>query len=115
MSIIPPQLATPAAKLALSVAASAAGALKNALTPQQQKTEKTAKDFESMFLENMLSQAFPQEAGEGPLGENGTGGQVYRGMMVNELAKQVSKSGGIGISDTVYRQMIEMQERSNAG
>jgi peptidoglycan hydrolase FlgJ len=115
MSFIPPQLAAPAAKLALGVAASAAGAIKNALSPQQAKTEKTAKDFESMFLENMLAQVFPQETGEGPLGENGTGGQIYRGMMVNELAKQVAKSGGVGISDTVYRQMLQMQERSNAG
>jgi Rod binding domain-containing protein len=114
MSFIPPQLAAPAAKLALGVAASAAGAIKNAISPLQQKTEKTAKDFESMFLENILSQAFPQEPGEGPLGDNGTGGQVYRGMLVNEMSKQVAKAGGVGISDMVYRQMLQMQERSNA-
>ncbi len=67
-----------------------------------------------MFLENVLSQAFPQEPGEGPLGDNGTGGQVYRGMLVNEYARQVAKSGGIGVSDMVYRQMLQMQERANA-
>jgi peptidoglycan hydrolase FlgJ len=115
MSLIPPALAAPAAKLALGVAASAAGAIKNALSPQQEKIAKTAKDFESMFLENMMQQVFPQEVGEGPAGENGTGGQIYRGMMVNEMAKQVAKSGGVGIAESVYRQMLQMQERSNAG
>jgi Rod binding domain-containing protein len=34
-------------------------------------------------------------------------------MLVNEYAKQMAKSGGIGISDTIYRQMLQMQEKSN--
>lgn len=108
-------LALPAAKLALGAASSALGAVKNALSPAEQKVQKTAKDFETMFLENMMSQIFPQESGEGPLGDNGAGSQVYRGMLVNEYAKSVAKSGGIGMSDAIYRQMIQMQERSNAG
>ncbi len=111
---IPAALALPAAKLALGAAASALGAVGKALSPQDQKIRKTANDFETMFLENMMSQVFPQESSEGPLGENGTGGQVYRGMLVNEYAKSIAKSGGIGMSDTIYRQMLQMQERSNA-
>jgi Rod binding domain-containing protein len=108
-------LAIPAAKLALGMASTALGAVKNALGPQDQKIRKTADDFETMFLENMMSQVFPQEAAEGPIGDNGTGSQVYRGMLVNEYARSVAKSGGIGISDTIYRQMLQMQERANAG
>ncbi len=107
-------LALPAAKLALGAAATALGAVNKALNQNEQKTKKTADDFETMFLENMMSQVFPQESQEGPLGENGTGGGVYRGMLVNEYAKSVAKSGGIGISDTIYRQMLQMQERSGA-
>jgi flagellar protein FlgJ len=108
-------LAVPAAKLALGVATSALGAVKNALNPQEQKIRKTADDFETMFLENMMAQVFPQDAREGPVGDNGTGSEVYRGMLVNEYARSVAKSGGIGISDTIYRQMLQMQERANAG
>ncbi|MCX7340748.1 MAG: rod-binding protein [Hyphomicrobiales bacterium] len=115
MTLALPGLALPAAKLALSATASALSAVKKALTPDEQKIRKTADDFETMFLENMMSQVFPQESSEGPLGENGTGGSVYRGMLVNEYAKSVAKSGGIGISDTIYRQMLQMQERNNAG
>jgi Rod binding domain-containing protein len=115
MTLALPGLALPAAKLALGAASSALSAVNKALNPAEQKIRKTADDFETMFLENMMSQVFPQESAEGPLGENGTGGGVYRGMLVNEYAKSVAKSGGIGISDTIYRQMLQMQERNNAG
>lgn len=116
-----PGIALPAAKLALGAAAAALGTVKQAMTAAQtpsltaaeQKTRKTADDFETMFLENMMSQVFPQEAAEGPLGDNGTGSQVYRGMLVNEYAKSVAKSGGIGISETIYRQMLQMQENNS--
>jgi peptidoglycan hydrolase FlgJ len=114
-----PGISLPAAKLALGAASAALGAVKQAvtqgLTPAEAKTKKTADEFETMFLENMMSQIFPQDAAEGPVGDNGTGSQVYRGMLVNEYAKSVAKSGGIGMSDTIYRQMLQMQERSNAG
>ncbi len=113
MTLALPGLALPAAKLALGAASSALSAVNKALNPAEQKIRKTADDFETMFLENMMSQVFPQDAGEGPVGDNGTGAQVYRGMLVNEYAKQMGKSGGIGISDTIYRQMLQMQEKSN--
>jgi peptidoglycan hydrolase FlgJ len=115
MTLALPGIALPAAKLALGAAAATLGAVKQAMTPAEQKTKKTADDFETMFLENMMSQVFPQEAAEGPLGENGTGSQVYRGMLVNEYAKSVAKSGGIGISETIYRQMLQMQENNSGG
>jgi Rod binding domain-containing protein len=115
MTLALPGLALPAAKLALGAAAATLGAIKQAVSPSEQKTKKTADDFETMFLENMMSQVFPQDAAEGPVGDNGTGSEVYRGMLVNEYAKSVAKSGGIGVSDTIYRQMLQMQERNNAG
>lgn len=124
MTLALPGIALPAAKLALGAASAALGAVKQvatqAMSAADQKTKKTADDFETMFLENMMSQVFPQDAGEGPVGDNGTGSQVYRGMLVNEYAKSVAKSGGIGVSDTIYRQMLQMQEinsgaRNNAG
>ena len=117
MTFALPGIALPAAKLALGAASAALGAVKQAMTPAdtqaQQKARKTADDFETMFLENMMSQIFPQDAAEGPVGDNGTGSQVYRGMLVNEYAKTVAKSGGIGVSDTIYRHMLQMQEANN--
>jgi peptidoglycan hydrolase FlgJ len=114
-------LAVPAAKIAIGMGAKALQTVANAVTngnaqavsPAQAKMQKTADDFETMFLENMFSQVFPQDSSEGPLGENGTGGQVWRGMMVNEHAKSVAKSGGIGVSQAILRQMLQMQEQAN--
>lgn len=114
MVLGPHALALPAANLALGVASKVARSVADAITPQEKKVAKTANEFETMFLENMMSQVFPQESSEGPLGENGAGGQVWRGMLVNEYARSIAKSGGVGIADQVYRQMLQMQERSDA-
>jgi Rod binding domain-containing protein len=53
---------------------------------------------------------------DGPMGENGTGGPVYRSMLVKEYAGNIVKSGGVGIADQVFREMMRMQEGgSDAG
>lgn len=74
------------------------------------KTKKTADDFEKMFLEQTMDRVNNSEGTDGPLGENGTGGGVYRSMMNKEYANAIVKSGGVGISDQVYKQMLAMQE-----
>ena len=44
------------------------------------------------------------------LAEAGPGAEAYRSMMVSEYAKLVTKSGGIGLSDQIYRELLKMQE-----
>ena len=73
-------------------------------------TRKTADDFETMFLENSMDRLTQNIGQEGPLGDNGTGGSVYKSMMSKEYAKSIVKSGGIGISDQIYAQMLKLQE-----
>jgi peptidoglycan hydrolase FlgJ len=80
-------------------------------TPENQKLKKTADDFESMFLEQMVDR-MNQSSEEGPMGENGTGGGVWRSMLSGEYAKSIAKSGGVGISDQIMRSMISMQSGS---
>jgi flagellar protein FlgJ len=79
------------------------------------KTKKTAQDFEKMFLENALDRLTANTGAEGPLGENGTGGGVYKSMLTKEYAGQIVKTGGVGIADQIYRQMLQMQERAHVG
>lgn len=79
------------------------------------KTKRTATDFEKMFLENALDRLVANTGEEGPLGENGTGGSVYKSMLVKEYAGEIVKTGGVGIADQIYRQMLQMQEKSNVG
>jgi peptidoglycan hydrolase FlgJ len=79
------------------------------------KLQKTAQDFETMFLENSFSQMFSGLQGEGPLGASGAGADVYRGMLTQEYAKTVAKSGGVGVADSIYRELLKMQEGRHGG
>lgn len=74
------------------------------------QTRKTADDFESMFLEQSLDRLTQSTGDEGPLGENGTGGGIYKSMLSKEYARSIVKSGGLGIGDQVYAQMLKLQE-----
>ncbi len=77
------------------------------------KARKTATEFETMFLEQTLERMFTSLGEEGPLGANGTGGDVYRSMLVKEYAGTIVKSGGVGLGDQVYREIMRLQESAN--
>lgn len=79
------------------------------------KAKKAATEFETMFLEQSLDRMMQSEGTEGPLGENGTGGGVWRSMLTKEYAEQIVKTGGIGVADQVYREMMKLQEAGQAG
>jgi Rod binding domain-containing protein len=78
------------------------------------RARKASTEFEKMFLEQSLDRLTASDGTDGPLGENGTGGGVYRSMLTKEYAGQIVKSGGVGISDQIYREMMKMQEAGNA-
>ncbi|GJE09374.1 MULTISPECIES: rod-binding protein [Methylobacterium] len=109
------QLATIAAsvatKAAASVGAGAAGTAVDGILKAANvaKARKTATEFESMFLESSLDRLTQSEGTDGPLGENGTGGGVYRSMLTKEYAGQIVKSGGVGIADSVFREIMKLQ------
>jgi peptidoglycan hydrolase FlgJ len=78
-------------------------------TDPNAKIKKTATEFETMFLEQMVDRMTKSEGTDGPLGENGTGGDVWRSMLSQEYAKQITKSGGVGISNQIMKSMIDLQ------
>ena len=107
-----------------ALAGGAASALVSASTPAKaadgvkahgghDKAKKTADDFETMFLEQSMDRLTASEGTDGPLGENGVGGGVYRSMMSQQYAQQIAKSGGVGVSDQVYGAILKMQEGGN--
>ena len=109
-------MVAPLAMLGLSMAANVVNGLAgSAKAGQASQTRKTADDFETMFLEHSLDRLTAGAGEEGPLGENGTGGGVYRSMLSKEYAKSITKTGGLGISDQIYRQMLQMQEGTGNG
>jgi peptidoglycan hydrolase FlgJ len=78
-------------------------------TDPHAKIKKTATEFETLFLEQMVDRMTKSEGTDGPLGENGTGGDVWRSMLSQEYAKQITKSGGVGISNQIMKSMIDLQ------
>ncbi|AMJ60533.1 rod-binding protein [Bosea sp. PAMC 26642] len=108
-------LALPAAKLALNAAGSLLGGLTNALDPAKAKAKKQADDFETMFLEQVTERMFAApEGSEGPLGENGLGGDVYKSQLTQEYAKQIQRAGGVGLSSSIMRDLLAVQEQTGA-
>ena len=72
------------------------------------KARAAAQDFEAVFLNSMFSQMFTH-VNEGPF----TGGQAastWRSFLTDEYAKNFAKAGGIGIADSVYKELMALQE-----
>ncbi len=84
------------------------------VSPQQQiKAQKTATDFEGMFLNAMFSQMTSGLKGEGPFGDTpGTG--VWRSMLTEQYSKNFANAGGVGVASEVYRTLILQQARTPA-
>lgn len=99
-----PQPAAP--NLGATPGANAAGAT---ATPAQKAKAKDAGDrFESQFLSSMFQQMFEGVKTDGPFG-GGFGEEMFRSVMTDVMAKQVVKSGGVGVSTTVQREILKMQ------
>jgi hypothetical protein len=45
-----------------------------------------------------------------PVFGGGSGETVFRSLMLQEYGKVAARSGGVGIADSVYREMIRLQE-----
>ena len=75
------------------------------------KARGAAQDFEAVYLNSMFQQMFTGLNGDGPLGAGtGAGAGVWRSFLTDEYARSIAKSGGIGIADQVYRELIAQQE-----
>jgi flagellar protein FlgJ len=89
----------------------------NLLTPTAQttgadlargKAKDVAEKFEAQFLSSMFQQMFAGLETDGPFG-GGQGEEMFRSLMTEAMGKQVAKSGGIGIADTVQREILKLQ------
>jgi Rod binding domain-containing protein len=84
------------------------------LTPEQiAKTQKAAQDFEAMALGEMLKPMFDTVDTSKGLFGGGVGEATWKPMMVDEMAKSIAGSGGIGMADAVLKEMLRIQETSN--
>lgn len=81
-----------------------------ALQPTQRMRD-TAEAFEASFIAQMLKPMFEGIRTDGPFG-GGEGEETWRSFMIEAMAKQTVKAGGIGLADSVVAQMLKMQEQA---
>lgn len=83
------------------------------LSPLQARDEKdvdaVAKDFESVFISQMLGNMFTGDEANSYFGQ-GAAGDIYKSFLMNEYGKAISNAGGIGIASTVKQELLKLQE-----
>ena len=95
-------IATPAIDTVGQTAASTAELLKRG------KIRETAQKFEVSFLSVMM-QSMTAGMKTPEIGGGGAGEDMFKSMLGEEMAKQVVKSGGIGVAASVQKEMLKMQ------
>ncbi|MFC0411769.1 rod-binding protein [Asaia lannensis] len=79
-------------------------------TAKADKARETARSFEGLTLGELLQPMFDTA----DISDNEFGGgaaeKQFRSLQVLEMGKQIANNGGIGIADSVYRQILAMQE-----
>lgn len=68
------------------------------------KTEETYRKFEAMILQKFIGSMLPQDSEE--LYGKGTAGEIWKGMMAEQLGAVLAKGGGIGIADRMLADRI---------
>lgn len=71
--------------------------------------DKAARDFEGMFLSEMLKPMFEGIKTDGFFG-GGKAEETYRGMLIQEYGKALAQAGGVGLSDQIAKEMLKLQE-----
>ncbi|WP_025898721.1 rod-binding protein [Sneathiella glossodoripedis] len=77
--------------------------------PVDQKARQTAEEFEAFFLSQMLNNMTSGLQTDTTFG-GGESEKIFRSMLHDEYAKSMSRQGGIGIADMVYREILALQE-----
>ncbi|MEM6834754.1 MAG: rod-binding protein [Sphingomonadales bacterium] len=78
-------------------------------TSQASTIRQSAQEFEGMFLSTLLETMFSGLETEGPFG-GGHSEKVYRSLMVQEYGKAIAQAGGIGIADSLEKELLSLQE-----
>ena len=68
-----------------------------------------AQDFEAQFVSTLFQSMFEGVSEDSPFG-GGPGEGMFRSALVDQYGRQVAKTGGIGIADDIYREILKMQE-----
>lgn len=77
--------------------------------PDMAAAKRAGQDFEAVLIGQMLEPMWAGIKTDGAFG-GGTGEEVFRSLMIQEVGRAIAKQGGIGIADSVTRELIRAQE-----
>lgn len=75
--------------------------------------QQAAKDFEGVTISELLKPMFDTVDESKNYFGGGEAEQQFRSLQVTELGKQIANNGGIGLAESVYKKMLEMQEKAS--
>ena len=70
------------------------------------EAKRVSKEFEALFLGQMMEAMVPKAKDDGSLFGKDKGDEIFQSMMMDEYAKQISKAGGIGIASSIERELL---------
>lgn len=73
---------------------------------REQELRRSAQEFESIFIAEMMKHTGLDKA---LAGDSGFGGEAFSSMLVETYAEELSKSGGFGLAEQIYRQLKDHQ------
>ena len=69
------------------------------------KLKEAAQGFEAIFVTKLLNQMHSSSLNEGGFMGQSNSEKMFKGMMFQEIGKEVSKTSSFGIADAIYRQL----------
>ncbi|MBV1933571.1 MAG: rod-binding protein [Parvibaculaceae bacterium] len=100
------------ASLSQQTAQSVKSPLANSSNLGEDAALQAATDFEAQVLSILNQSMFAGIETDGYFG-GGHGEEMFRSMLVEEYSGEMVKTGGLGLTDTIYRQILEMQEANS--
>ena len=73
------------------------------------EARKAAEEFEAFFLAQFIDRMFADLPTDGTFG-GGRGEKIFRSLLSQEYGKVMARNGGVGIADSVYREILKYQE-----
>jgi peptidoglycan hydrolase FlgJ len=87
---------------------SAAAALP-APAPRDPKIWQAAEDFEAVLLGQLTRHMFEAKGVGDDSFKGGFAEDTWQSMLSEQMGKEIAKRGGVGLADSVYREMLRMQ------
>lgn len=77
----------------------------------KEKLKKACEDFESIFLK-MMFDSMRNTVQKTELTPSDSGRDIFEGMLDDELMSKASKSGGVGLSSMLYKQLSKQMNEA---